>query len=295
MSDFRAIEQSFKGASPHWVGDGFRVNQFFPSGRGEAFFQRFSPFLLLDYNAPCYFEPSSVPVGVGAHPHRGFETVTFAMAGKVEHHDNRGNHGVIGPGDVQWMTAGSGILHKEYHEREFSKQGRVLHMVQLWVNLPRKDKMTAPGYQALEKGDMGVYTLPDGKGGVSVVAGSAFGARGPARTFSPMNVYHGTLEQGGTLDCREPADFNTGLLITDGAFAIDEGRRFEHGEFVLFSHGEGAIRLKAESGSASFLMLSGQPLDEPVAASGPFVMNTREEVHQAHRDFQDGVFGDLNF
>lgn len=295
MSGFRTIEQSFRGASPHWVGDGFWVNQYFPTGRGQEFFQRFSPFLLLDYNAPRYFEPTSVPVGVGAHPHRGFETVTFAFAGKVEHHDNKGNRGVIEPGDVQWMTAGSGILHKEYHEREYAKQGRVFHMVQLWVNLPRKDKMTAPDYQALEKKDMGSYALPEGKGSVSVVAGSAFGVKGPARTFSPMNVYRGTLKEGGVLDCVEPAGFNTGLLLIDGTIEINGDKRFEHGDFVLFSHEEGAIRLKGVSESASFLMLSGEPLNEPVAASGPFVMNTLEEVHQAHRDFQSGMFGDLNF
>ncbi len=169
MTKVRKIETIFKGPRTHWVGDGFHVSNYFPSGKNLL--ERFTPFILMDYNAPMEFLPSDTPRGVGPHPHRGFETVTFAFEGAVEHHDNRGNHGIIYPGDVQWMTAGAGIMHKEYHEKEFSNAGGIFHMIQLWVNLPKKDKMTEPRYQAITKSDMGKAVLSDNQGNVTVVAG----------------------------------------------------------------------------------------------------------------------------
>lgn len=293
--NIRPMEHVFRGPAPHWVGNGFRVRQYFPSGQGRPFFDRFSPFLLLDYNEPFYFEPSEDLVGVGPHPHRGFETVTFAFAGSVEHGDNQGNHGVIGPGDIQWMTAGKGILHKEYHEREFAKKGRVFHMVQLWVNLPRKDKMTEPSYQTLLAEDMGKVELEDGKGTITVFAGEVKGVKGPAITHSPMNVYKVELSGDGEVVLNEPGDYNTGFLVIDGNLQLNDEKELEAGDFVLFENKEGEIRLKGTKEHAAILVLSGEPLNEPVVAGGPFVMSTREELNQAFEDYHSGEFGSLDF
>ena len=186
MNKFRTIENIFRGPEPHMVGDGFRVSQYLPVGVGDI--KRLSPFILLDYHAPHYYEPSSIRRGVGAHPHRGFETVTISYDGSVEHHDNKRNHGVIGPGDVQWMTAASGILHKEYHEKEFSENGGILHMIQLWVNLPKSEKMSEPKYQTLLKENMGSFKLDDNQGEVSIIAGEFNGIKGPASTFTDINI-----------------------------------------------------------------------------------------------------------
>ncbi len=293
MNDFREIELVFKGLDPHMVGDGFRVSQYFPEGKNLL--TRFSPFILLDYNQPHYFEPSFIRKGVGAHPHRGFETVTLAYSGEVEHHDNKGNHGIIGPGDVQWMTAGSGVLHKEYHETDFSKRGGTLHMVQLWVNLPRQYKMTEPRYQAIKKDDMGMYQLSDNQGFISVLAGEVKGIKGPAQTFSPMNVYHVNLNPHGKTELREPCNFNTGLLILNGSVKINENQLVGEGDFVLFENNDGHILIESQSVNSKILVLSGEPLDEPMALHGPFVMNTREEIIQAYEDYQNGKFGPFEF
>lgn len=295
MSNFRPIEKTFRGPNPHWVGNGFRVRQYFPKGQGKEFFDRFSPFILMDYNEPYYFEGTEQMTGIGPHPHRGFETVTFAIAGKVEHGDNKGNHGVIGPGDIQWMTAGSGILHKEYHEKEYAKTGRVFHMVQLWVNLPAKDKMTEPRYQALLAENMGKHVLENNAGEVTVFSGEVLGTKGPALVHSPMNVFKVTLNQDGQVMLNEPGDFNTGFLVLDGQVVVNEDKTLEQGDFVLFENKPGDILLKALSKEASLLCLSGQPLNEPVVAGGPFVMNTREQLEQAHYDYQMGNFGSFNF
>lgn len=260
---YRGIDQVITNRYAHWVGSGFRVKQYFPAGQPDGFLERFSPFLLLDYNEPYFFEASPFETGVGPHPHRDFETVTFALAGKVEHGDNQGNHGVIEPGDVQWMTAGQGILHKEYHETEFSKKDRILHMIQLWVDLPAEHKLTAPNYQAITRHQMGKYTSFDQDLELTVYAGEVKGVKGPAETFSPMNIYKVDIGKDRSEEFLEPTDrpfLMTGLSDLSEVFVI-----------------------------------SGQPLDQPVIHAGPFVMTTREDVRQAGLDFRSGKFGDINF
>lgn len=295
MEIFRPIERILRGAHSHWVGDGFYVKQYFPSGQNIEFFNRFSPFILLDYNEPYYFEATNKTVGVGAHPHRGFETVTLAISGKVEHHDNKGNHGIIGPGDIQWMTAGSGILHKEYHEKEYAQKGRTFHMIQLWVNLPQKYKMVEPKYQSLLNENMGKFSLQDNMGEVTVYAGQVQGVKGPAKTFFPINLYKVTLKKNGTIKLNEPADFNTGALVINGSVKINDNQILEQGSFILFENKEGNIKLEGISDEVSLIFLSGEPLNEPVVAQGPFVMNTEEEIIQANLDFYTGLFGESDF
>lgn len=292
MENLRPIELKFQGHKPHWVGNGFRVSQYFP--RGVNLLERFTPFILMDYNAPFEFPPSSTPRGIGPHPHRGFETVTFAFEGAVEHHDNKGNHGIIYPGDVQWMTAGSGILHKEYHEKEFSKSDGIFHMIQLWVNLPKKDKMATPRYQDLSKEDMGNYTIPDKKGQVTIVAGEFKGVKGPAMTFSPINIYIIDLDNGGDIEFAEPGNFNTGLLVLQGEVKVN-GESCVEKDFVLFENKNASIKLESISDKAKLIILSGEPINEPIATGGPFVMNTQEEIRQASLDFKEGKFGIMEF
>lgn len=292
MSNKRSIEMIFTGPRPHWVGNGFYVNNYFPSGRNLL--ERFTPFILLDYNAPREIAPSDTPKGVGQHPHRGFETVTFAFEGAVEHHDNKGNHGIIYPGDVQWMTAGSGIMHKEYHEKSFSKNGGIFHMIQLWVNLPKKDKWADPGYQAITNEQMGKINLPDETGNITVVAGTFSGTKGPAKTFTPMNIYIIDLVKGGTLTLNEPSNFNMGMLILEGKIKVN-GQEGKVKDFVLFKNEEGQVNIEAVSDTVKIFVLSGEPIDEPIAAGGPFVMNTGEELRQANEDFNNGKFGTFDF
>ncbi|WP_312642636.1 pirin family protein [Hydrogenoanaerobacterium sp.] len=292
MSRTRTVEMIFAGPPTHWVGNGFEVSNYFPSGKNLL--ERFTPFILLDYNAPREFPPSETPKGVGQHPHRGFETVTFAFEGAVEHHDNKGNHGIIYPGDVQWMTAASGIMHKEYHEKEFSKNGGIFHMIQLWVNLPKKHKMDDPGYQAITKEQMGKVALPDGKGTVTVVAGAYDGVKGPAKSFTPMNIYIIDLQKGGTITLNEPGNFNMGMLILGGEAKVN-GEACKTKDFILLKNEEGEVVIHAESDDVKIFVLSGEPIDEPIAAGGPFVMNTREELMQANEDFNNGKFGTHDF
>ncbi|GLX69414.1 pirin family protein [Paenibacillus glycanilyticus] len=290
---FRAIEGVFQGAPFHMVGDGFRVSNYFPGGTN--FGQRFSPFILMDYNAPFVFPPSREAKGVGAHPHRGFETVTIPYEGSVEHHDNMGNHGVVGPGDVQWMTAGSGLLHKEYHEKSFSEQGGLFHMIQLWVNLPRAHKMHAPKYQELLKADMGYAELPDGGGTVRVIAGSYNGVTGPAQTFTPINLFDMAFKANGTATFELPSAYNTAALVLKGSAVVNEDKTVSEGDFILFSNVEGDIRIQGLTDDTVVIVLSGEPIDEPVFQQGPFVMNSRQEVFQAFVDFQDGKMGTTDF
>ena len=294
MKKHRGIEKIYAGASPHWVGNGFRVSQYFPSGRDRDFMERFSPFILMDYNKPTVFPPSDSLVGVDVHPHRGFETVTFAFDGFVEHGDNKGGGGVIGPGDIQWMTAGSGIIHKEFHEREYAKRERVFHMIQLWVNLPAKHKMTEPRYQAITKDQMGKYPVADNGGEVTVYAGEVLGVKGPASTFSPMNIFRIDLKKGASIKISEPSGFNVGILLIRGDGKINEQTVQEH-DFILMKNEEGAIEFSTSSNEGSFFVLSGQPLREPIVARGPFVMNTYEEIVQANEDFHNGKFGSMDF
>lgn len=293
MKKFRTIENIFQGPKPHMVGDGFRVSQYLPVGIKDI--ERLSPFLLLDYHAPYYYEPSSTRLGVGAHPHRGFETVTIAYDGKVEHHDNKGNHGIIGPGDVQWMTAASGIMHKEYHESEFSKNGGVLHMIQLWVNLPKDKKMIEPKYQTLLKENMGTFNLDNNYGEVSIIAGEFQGVKGPASTFTNINIYNINLKNYGKTILRERGDFNTGILVLKGQIKINEEKLCKDTDFVLFHNIEGEISVEAMSEEALFIVLSGEPINEPIVSYGPFVMNTIEEIHEAYEDFRRNKFGTENF
>ena len=293
MKKFRTIENIFKGPEPHMVGDGFRVSQYIPTGIKSM--ERLSPFLLLDYNAPYYFKPSETRLGVGAHPHRGFETVTIAYDGKVEHHDNKGNHGIIGPGDVQWMTAASGIMHKEYHETEFSKNGGIFHMVQLWVNLPKDKKMIEPKYQPLLKEDMGVLKLDNDKGEISIIAGEVNGVTGPANTFTHINLYNINLKNYGNTTLSEPKNFNTAILILKGEAKVNEDKICKEGDFIIFDNVEGEILLESLTEESLFLVLSGEPINEPVVSHGPFVMNTLGEILDAYEDFRNNKFGTENF
>ena len=293
MKKFRTIENIFKAPEPHMVGDGFRVSQYIPTGIKSM--ERLSPFLLLDYNAPYYFKPSETRLGVGAHPHRGFETVTIAYDGKVEHHDNKGNHGIIGPGDVQWMTAASGIMHKEYHETEFSKNGGIFHMVQLWVNLPKDKKMIEPKYQPLLKEEMGVLKLDNDKGEISIIAGGVNGVKGPANTFTNINLYNINLKNYGNTTLSEPKNFNTAILILKGEAKVNEDKICKEGDFIVFDNVEGEILLESLTEESLFLVLSGEPINEPVVSHGPFVMNTLGEILDAYEDFRNNKFGTENF
>ncbi|MFH5973312.1 pirin family protein [Clostridium perfringens] len=293
MKKFRTIENIFKAPEPHMVGDGFRVSQYIPTGIKSM--ERLSPFLLLDYNAPYYFKPSETRLGVGAHPHRGFETVTIAYDGKVEHHDNKGNHGIIGPGDVQWMTAASGIMHKEYHETEFSKNGGIFHMVQLWVNLPKDKKMIEPKYQPLLKEEMGILKLDNDKGEISIIAGEVNGVKGPANTFTNINLYNINLKNYGNTTLSEPKNFNTAILILKGEAKVNKDKICKEGDFIVFENVEGKILLESLTEESLFLVLSGEPINEPVVSHGPFVMNTLGEILDAYEDFRNNKFGTENF
>lgn len=250
-----------------------------------------SPFFLLDYGSLVEFPPSENPRGVGVHPHRGFETVTIAYKGRIAHHDSAGHHGIIGEGDVQWMTAASGLLHKEYHEETFSKQGGPFQMVQIWVNLPAKHKMDSPGYQEITNAKMGRYVLPDSAGQVEVIAGNFNGTIGPARTFTPIEMYNLKLNAGSSLEVALPSTYNTALLLVEGTAQVN-GTSIPTDHFVLFQHDGETIEVKAES-NAVILVLSGEPIAEPIAAYGPFLMNQWSEIEQAIQDFNTGKFGVL--
>lgn len=287
----KSVEALLPPPGTHMVGDGFKVHNFFPSYSiiGE---KGMSPYFLLDYNAKWTISPSERPRGVGVHPHRGFETVTIAYKGKVAHHDSAGNSGVIAEGDVQWMTAGSGILHKEYHEKEFSRKGGVFHMVQLWVNLPQKDKMTKPKYQAIENNNMARVMLADGKSFIELIAGEYNGKKGPAFTFSPVNMFNARLQKGASADFSFNRKYNTGLLIIEGSVKVNDSTKAPADNFVLFGHDGESFKIEALEDSI-VLILSGDPIDEPVASYGPFVMNTQEEIRQAYEDYYNGKFGYL--
>ena len=274
----------------HWVGDGFPVRSLF-------FYQNFgkqlSPFLMLDYAGPTKFEPTTTQRGVGQHPHRGFETVTIVYKGEVAHHDSTGSGGTIGPGDVQWMTAASGILHQEFHSEEFAKSGGILEMVQLWVNLPSKDKMTKPGYQAILSADIPTVQLPQSAGSSRLIAGHYQGQSGPAHTFTPMNVWDLSLKQGASFDLPAPESWNTALIVLHGSIRVNHEVHAEEAQMVLLS-GEGTdLHVEVET-DAIVLFLSGQPIDEPIVGYGPFVMNTKEEIDQAIQDFNSGNFGRIH-
>jgi redox-sensitive bicupin YhaK (pirin superfamily) len=285
----RQIASVHKAPGLHWVGDGFRVAGYLstiPDGM-----RRLSPFLLLDYHPEYSYTASARPRGVGVHPHRGFETVTLAWQGSVAHHDSAGNGGVIGPGDAQWMTAASGILHKEYHEAEYARRGGPFQMAQLWVNLPRQHKMDAPRYQALVADQMGQVTLPDGAGQVRVIAGEYDGVRGPAKTFTPVQMLDVHLNAGGKIEVSVPARDNAALLIMAGDVTVN-GQAATTNDFVLTDNVGDRLTVAATS-AAHVLVLGGEPIDEPIVPYGPFVMNSRREILEAIDDFNGGKFGEL--
>lgn len=284
----KTIERIVAPPPVHWVGDGFRVHGFLPRGPLNA--ERMSPFFLLDYNSKYDFAPSTNLLGVGPHPHRGFETVTIAYHGKVAHHDSMGNGGVIGEGDVQWMTAGGGILHKEYHEEKFNREGGTFQMVQLWVNLPTKDKMTDPRYQAITNAEMGRHELPDG-GVIEVIAGDIGSVGGPASTFSPVHLYNVKPKKGEVVTLKLPASYNTAILGIEGNTSLN-GTTLPTDHLAAFENDGDEIEITANEDSV-LLVLSGEPLNEPIAQYGPFLMNTNAELAQAIDDYRQGKFGYL--
>ena len=272
----------------HWVGDGFPVHGLFGySGEGVA--ER-SPFLMLDYAAPTEFKPTTHRRGVGSHPHRGFETVTIVYDGEVEHRDSTGAGGVIGTGDVQWMTAGGGIIHEEFHSEAYAKRGGPFEMVQLWVNLPARDKMAPPGYQAITGAQIPEVALPDGAGKVRVIAGEFEGARGPAHTFSPLNVWDLRLTPGGRADLRVPDGHSLAVVVLRGTVQLNDREVLRSAQLAVFEQAGTDFSIEANN-DATVLVLSGEPLREPIAGYGPFVMNTHAEIDQAITDFNSGRFG----
>jgi redox-sensitive bicupin YhaK (pirin superfamily) len=290
MSNKKPIEAVIAPPPPHMVGDGFRVHNFFPNSR-LIDKKRMSPFFLLDYNSKIEFSPTENPRGVGVHPHRGFETVTIAYHGSVAHHDSAGNSGVIGEGDVQWMTAASGLLHKEYHEKEFSKKGGLFQMVQLWVNLPAKYKMTPPKYQEITHNLMGKCKLPAERGVIEIIAGEFKNVKGPASAFTPLHVYNARLKKDAEVEIDFPANFNTGILVIEGSATMND-TLVPADHFILFKNEGESIQIKA-SEDAVLLVLSGEPIDEPIAQYGPFLMNTWQELEEAIDDVSTGKFGVL--
>lgn len=286
----KKISGVYRNQNMHWVGDGFPVKNLFSYDRLG---QLISPFLMLDYAAPYHFEATSEQLGVGSHPHRGFETVTLAYQGEVTHQDSANGGGTIKAGDVQWMTAGAGLVHEEFHSPDFARQGGLFEMVQLWINLPAADKMTPPKYQAIEAGDIPVISLEQGGGHLRVIAGNYAGQAGPASTFSPVNVWDGELSAGHGQQLHVPVDHNVLLAVLSGEMRINGTQQVRDSSIVIFAQdGEAGIQLEAVSDSR-FLVLTGRPLNEPIQGYGPFVMNSKAEIIQAFEDFNSGKFGEI--
>ncbi|MGF6199589.1 pirin family protein [Pseudomonas laurylsulfatiphila] len=274
----------------HWVGDGFPVRTLFSY---DNLGKHISPFLLLDHAGPAEFTPTTERRGVGQHPHRGFETVTIVYKGELEHRDSTGSGGKIGPGDVQWMTAASGILHEEFHSDGFAKSGGTLEMVQLWVNLPARDKMADPGYQTILDADIPNIALQDNAGSLRLIAGAFDGHKGPARTFTPVDLWDIRLNAGKSLTLDLHEGRNTALVVLRGTVQVNGLEPVRQGQLALFDRKGDQITLEA-SEDAVVLLLSGEPIDEPIVGHGPFVMNTEQEIHQAFADFQSGRFGRMH-
>ena len=283
------IEAVIAPKEPHFVGDGFRVHNFIPSGY-HLDMRRMDPFIMLDYNSKFNFPATDKPKGVGVHPHRGFETVTIAYQGSVSHHDSSGGGGTIHQGDVQWMTAASGVLHKEYHAEEFYKKGGIFQMVQLWVNLPAKDKMSTPKYQAIEH--KAIPTVEVENGFIEVIAGEYNQTKGAASTFSPVNMLNAKLNVGGKANFSFPANYNTLLLIIEGEVKVNQQEIVPTDHLLLFTNEGEDFSVEATENSV-VLILSGEPLNEPIASYGPFVMNTQEQIREAFEDYNNGKFGTL--
>lgn len=280
----------YQPGSHHMVGDGFPVRNMIP---GAGVDEQLSPFLMLDYLGPDQVPPSTRQRGVGEHPHRGFETVTIMYHGKVAHRDSTGSGGVIGPGDVQWMTAASGVVHEELHEKEFSRQGGLLEGIQLWVNLPKAFKMTHPRYQTLIKADIPAVELGEGAGQLRVIAGTFGGVTGPAKTFSPVNLYDVRLTAGHQIELALPEGFNSSLFVLHGQVVVNGAQAVGEVELALLAKRGERVTLEAKQ-DTTLLVMSGQPIEEPIARYGPFVMNTREEIIQAVHDYQAGKMGHLS-
>ena len=282
----RCIQRS---VDRHWVGDGFPVRTLFAyPNLGSVL----SPFLLLDYAGPTEFTPTNERRGVGEHPHRGFETVTIVYEGEVEHRDSSGGGGKIGPGDVQWMTAASGIVHEEFHGRDYARRGGMFEMVQLWVNLPAKDKMAPPGYQSILSSRIPSVSLPDGRGAVRVIAGEFSGARGPAKTFTPIHVWDLRLRSDLRTDLVVPDSYTTALVVLRGAVRVNGSEAVEAAEVGLFDRAGERISIDCAK-DATALLLCGEPINEPIVGRGPFVMNSAAEIREAMADYQTGKMGHL--
>lgn len=285
----KQITGIYNAPSQHWVGDGFPVRSMFSY---QTHGEQLSPFLLLDYAGPHHFPAGTGKRGVGEHPHRGFETVTVVYSGEVEHRDSTGRGGVIGPGDVQWMTAGAGILHEEFHSAEFTRTGGELKMIQLWVNLPAKDKMTQPGYQSITADVIPDVELPNNAGHMRVIAGRYEDIVGPAHTFSPLNVWDLQLNQSQEITLHQPAGWSTALVVLEGEVVVNGEGSAREGQLVVLSQKGEALHLSASS-NAKVLLMAGEPLQEPIVGYGPFVMNTKAQIAEAVRDFNSGRFGQI--
>jgi quercetin 2,3-dioxygenase len=275
--------------SRHWVGDGFPVRSLVSY---NTLGQHISPFLLLDYAGPHMFDPADAPRGVERHPHRGFETVTIVYDGEVEHRDSTGRGGVIGPGDVQWMTAASGILHEEMHSKGFTRAGGPFRMVQLWVNLPAKHKSASPGYQSLLKDDIPEVELADGAGRVRVIAGAFGDTKGPAQTFTPINVWDVRLKRDASVTFDLPEGHTVLLAVLGGHVTVNGAQQAGEAEVILLAREGREVTIDAD-GDTTLLVLTGEPIDEPIVGFGPFVMNSQAEIRQAIEDFNRGRFGDI--
>jgi quercetin 2,3-dioxygenase len=286
----KMVSGIYPAPSGHWVGDGFPVRSLFTY---DKLGQHLSPFLLLDYAGPAQFDPAAHPRGVGEHPHRGFETVTIVYQGEVAHRDSVGNAGLIGPGDVQWMTAASGILHEEFHSPAFTRSGGALEMAQLWVNLPAEYKMSAPRYQTLLNADIPQVNLPEGAGSVRVIAGRLDGHRGPAATFSPLNVWDVRVRGGHTASLAVPEGHIAAIAVLRGSIAVNGARAAADTELLVLDRVGDEVRIVAGADS-TLLLLSGVPIEEPIVGYGPFVMNSRQEIEAAINDFQRGKFGRMS-
>lgn len=285
----RKLRRIQRSAGSHWVGNGFPVRSLFShSNMGPVL----SPFLLLDYAGPMEFPSTNERLGVGEHPHRGFETVTIVYDGEVEHRDSSGGGGRIGPGDVQWMTAASGVVHEEFHGRDFARRGGRFEMVQLWVNLPARDKMKAPRYQGIANRQIPAVVLPDGQGTVRVIAGEFGGEQGPARTHTPIHVWDLRLTGSQPLDLVVPDGHTAALVVLKGLVRVHGAEAIKSAEVGIFDRAGEVIRIDGAE-NATALLLIGEPIDEPIVGSGPFVMNTAQEIHQAMADYQNGKMGHL--
>jgi redox-sensitive bicupin YhaK (pirin superfamily) len=285
----KQVEMVLAPKQPHLVGDGFRVHNFIPSGYGLTM-ERMDPFIMLDYASRYHFPPTGKPKGVGVHPHRGFETVTIAYKGSVAHHDSAGGGGEIKEGDVQWMTAASGVLHKEYHAESFCATGGDFQMVQLWVNLPARDKMSTPKYQAIENSNIPKIKVDGGI--VEVIAGYYQAHQGAATTFTPVNMLNAKLTSGGSATFSFPSNHNTCILVIEGEVILNNTEDVPLDHLALFKNEGETFTIKASQDSI-VLILSGEPINEPIAAHGPFVMNTREQIMEAFQDYELGKFGKL--